>query len=336
MKNKNQNLYIAQFIATVCVVVVHSGTIVSDPALHFVVKSMVCRIAVPFFFINNAYFFRMNSKREGDSLKWLRKIVRLYAVIFILYIPFGIQLIQQTVHVHLGLLPIVFVTSFFYSGSFYHLWYFPALVFSIVMVRYMLQKLGYRWMLLICLLLFSIGSIETYSAFFSDPLLVLGVEKYFSVFATTRNGLFFSPIFVLIGFVLADNKYRLKKYSKSLFYGLILASLIGVFEGMIVFQNQGIDKNFMYFTIPFTVCLFGLLVISNNKISGFERLKPCSQSVFLLHMIPIQIFNFWHNEITVVNGLFRVMVGVVIPLIIVWGFGMVRKTVSRVRFAKIK
>lgn len=336
MKNKNQNLYIAQFIATVCVVVVHSGTIVSDPALHFVVKSMVCRIAVPFFFINNAYFFRMNSKREGDSLKWLRKIVRLYAVIFILYIPFGIQLIQQTGHVHLGLLPIVFVASFFYSGSFYHLWYFPALVFSIVMVRYMLQKLGYRWMLLICLLLFSIGSIETYSAFFSNPLLVLGVEKYFSVFATTRNGLFFSPIFVLIGFVLADNKYRLKKYSKSLFYGLILASLIGVFEGMIVFQNQGIDKNFMYFTIPFTVCLFGLLVISNNKISGFERLKPCSQSVFLLHMIPIQIFNFWHNEITVVNGLFRMMVGVVIPLIIVWGFGMVRKTVSRVRLAKIK
>lgn len=105
---------------------------------------------------------------------------------------------------------------------------------------------------------------------------------------------------------------------------------------MIVYQNQGIDKNFMYFTIPFTVCLFGLLVITKNKISGFERLKPYSQSVFLLHMIPIQIFNFWHNEITVVNGLFRVMVGVVIPLIIVWGFGMVRKTVSRVRLAKIK
>lgn len=64
MKNKNQNLYIAQFIATVCVVVVHSGTIVSDPTLHFIVKSMICRIAVPFFFVNNAYFFRLNSKRE--------------------------------------------------------------------------------------------------------------------------------------------------------------------------------------------------------------------------------------------------------------------------------
>lgn len=336
MKNKNQNLYIAQFIATVCVVVVHSGTIVSDPTLHFIVKSMICRIAVPFFFVNNAYFFRLNSKREGHSLKWLRKIVYLYAVTFMLYIPFGIQLIQQTVQVHLGLLPIALIVSFFYSGSFYHLWYFPALVFSIVIVRYMLQKVGYRWMLLICFLLFSIGSIETYSAFFSNPLLVSGVEKYFSVFATTRNGFFFSPIFVLIGFVLADNKYKLKKYSKSLFYGLFLASLIGVFEGMIVFQNQGIDKNFMYFTIPFTVCLFGLLVITKNKISGFEKLKPYSQSVFLLHMIPIQIFNLWHNEITVVNGLFRVMMGVLIPLIMVWGFSMVRKTMSRISLVKIK
>ena len=336
MKNKNQNLYIAQFIASVCVVVVHSGTIVSDPTLHFVVKSMICRIAVPFFFVNNAYFFRLNSKREEYSQKWLRKIVRLYTMTFILYIPLGIQLIQQTVHLHWGLLPIVLVVSFFYSGSFYHLWYFPALVFSLVVVKYLVQKIGYRWMFFICFLLFSIGSIETYSAFFSNPLIVSYMEKYFSVFVTTRNGLFFSPLFVIIGFFLADNKCRLEKHFKLLFYGLVFTVLIGLFEGMIVFQNQGVDKNFMYFTIPLTMCLFGLLVISKNKISGFEKLKPYSQSVFLLHMMPIQIFNLWHDEITPLTGLFRTAIGVITPLIIAWGYGKVRRTVLEVRVAKIK
>ncbi|WP_255318409.1 acyltransferase family protein [Enterococcus hirae] len=82
MDNKNQKLFIAQFIATICVVVIHCGTITNHPIVHFFLKSMVCRIAVPFFFVNNAYFFRINSKREGYSKMWLRRIVRLYTIVF--------------------------------------------------------------------------------------------------------------------------------------------------------------------------------------------------------------------------------------------------------------
>lgn len=142
MDNKNQKLFIAQFIATICVVVIHCGTITNHPIVHFFLKSMVCRIAVPFFFVNNAYFFRINSKREGYSKMWLRRIVRLYTIVFLLYIPFGVQLLQDTVDIQWNLWSILLalVVSFLYTGSFYHLWYFPALISSLAIVKYMFQR----------------------------------------------------------------------------------------------------------------------------------------------------------------------------------------------------
>ena len=137
MDNKNQKLFIAQFIATICVVVIHCGTITSHLIVHFFLKSMVCRIAVPFFFVNNAYFFRINSKREGYSKMWLRRIVRLYTIVFLLYIPFGVQLLQDTVDIQWNLWSILLalVVSFLYTGSFYHLWYFPAFFLLVPLKR---------------------------------------------------------------------------------------------------------------------------------------------------------------------------------------------------------
>lgn len=336
MDNKNQKLFIAQFIATICVVVIHCGTITNHPIVHFFLKSMVCRIAVPFFFVNNAYFFRINSKREGYSKIWLRRIVRLYTIVFLLYIPFGVQLLQDTVDIQWNLWSILLalVVSFLYTGSIYHLWYFPALISSLAIVKYMFQRFRYKWIFLVCFLFFSVGSLETYSLFISNPMVISVMEKYFNIFFTTRNGLFFSPLFISIGFVLADNVHNLEKHRKLFIYGLVAACFLGGVEGIITFYNQGIDKNFMYFTIPFIFSLYGLLVISKSKIKSFENLNSYSKNIFLFHMILIQIFNMRHGEITPINGLFRLMLGVFVPISIVLFYNKIVKQISI--FYKIK
>lgn len=43
MKRQNQKLYLAQMVAAICVVLIHVGTVVKDPVLHFVIKSLICR-----------------------------------------------------------------------------------------------------------------------------------------------------------------------------------------------------------------------------------------------------------------------------------------------------
>lgn len=60
--NRNSSIDIMQFICSILVVLIHVGTIVSNPIAHFFIKSILCRIAVPLFFINNAFFLGINIK----------------------------------------------------------------------------------------------------------------------------------------------------------------------------------------------------------------------------------------------------------------------------------
>lgn len=68
MKNKNQKLYLAQFVAIIFMVMIHSGTVIGNPIAHFILKSMICRSVGPFFFINNAYFFHLNASKNGEDI----------------------------------------------------------------------------------------------------------------------------------------------------------------------------------------------------------------------------------------------------------------------------
>ena len=332
MKRQNQKLYLAQMVAAICVVLIHVGTVVKDPVLHFVIKSLICRVAVPFFFVNNAYFFRVNSQEEGYSKEWMKRILINYTKVFVLYVPFGIQLVRETVNMPWKLTPILIVVSYLYSGSFYHLWYFPAMIFALFFVSGLIMKIGYKGTLLISSVLFMIGSIETYSSFVNSQLLENLMKHYFSLFFTTRNGLFFSPIFVLIGFFLADNQRLLARWRPHFKIGLLIAVCLGVIEGILVYQNQGIDKNFMYFTILLNLCYFGLLVTSESNWHGLDRLKSYSQGIFLLHMIPIQIFNSWNPTNTPLNGLIRACLGIVVPSVVIFIFNLSKQRILRNKF----
>lgn len=233
-------------------------------------------------------------------------------------------------------LPIVVVFSFLYSGSFYHLWYFPALLFSLLFVRIGINKLGYSCTFSICCGLFIVGSLETYSAYISNYTVVSILHKYLDLFLTTRNGLFFSPIFVLVGCYLADNRNRLVGMKNKFYLGLVISGLLGVAEGILVFRNQGIDKNFMYFTIVFCGCLFAILLLSENTNRDFESIKSYSQGIFLLHMIPIQLFNLVQNEISPMYGVCRGILGVTIPIVGIRLYRYVKKRSSGVHFLKIE
>lgn len=336
MEGKNQKLYLFQFIATIGIVVIHVGRIVENPSVHFLIKNLICRVAVPFFFINNAFFYRSNEQKKGYSKRWLKKIVCIYSLAFIVYIPFGIKLLQQTLSMDWKLLPFVIIVGYFYSGSFYHLWYFPALIVSLFMVKSLLKKIGYLKTFSLCILLFGIGSLETYSGFIKDPFLLTMMDRYFRLFLTTRNGLFFSPIFILFGYFLADNKNKLVNWRNQFKFGGYISLILATLEGIIIYQNQGIDKNFMYFTLVCSISLFGLLITSESNWKGCEQLKKYSLGIFLFHMIPIQLFNNWNVENTGINGFQRTLLGVFVPVFLIFIFELVNKYIFEIKFMKFK
>jgi len=74
-------LSLFQYIASVLVILVHCQRLFEHEALHFIQKSMFGRMAVPFFLISSAYFFRVRWKREHGSTKltlYIKGILKVY------------------------------------------------------------------------------------------------------------------------------------------------------------------------------------------------------------------------------------------------------------------
>ena len=122
-------LSLFQYIAAILVILVHCQRLFEHEALHFIQKSMFGRMAVPFFLISSAYFFRLRWKREPQAVK------------LTLYIK-GLWLLE------LGLSPLCFdlfpITAFaplsssagYPSSALLHRNELPALVYSCLSLRF--------------------------------------------------------------------------------------------------------------------------------------------------------------------------------------------------------
>lgn len=138
------------------------------------------------------------------------------------------------------------------------------------------------------LLLYVMGSIETYYAYFSNSWFTQSFDAYAKVFFTTRNGLFYTPIFVYLGYLLYDYRH-FSLFRDNFGKKLLLSSLLLLLDGRIVFIHQGIDKNF-FLALP----LFALFLVNwvlRTRIGQnwqLYHLKELSVLYFFLHPIFIE------------------------------------------------
>ncbi|MDB1708876.1 acyltransferase family protein [Enterococcus entomosocium] len=120
-----------QFFASLLVILVHCGRLAENNGLHFLLKSLLCRLAVPFFLLLNGYFFQ---KSTCSWQQWCKRQLKLYLRWSIVYLPLGwFYLGQQNLADPLRVIGLA--AGFLTVGVWYHLWYFPALLFGMWLVR---------------------------------------------------------------------------------------------------------------------------------------------------------------------------------------------------------
>ena len=91
-------LSLFQYIASVLVILVHCQRLFEHEALHFVQKSMFGRMAVPFFLISSAYFFRVRWKQEPQAVKltlYIKGILKVYGFWSLVYLPYALTYFQS-------------------------------------------------------------------------------------------------------------------------------------------------------------------------------------------------------------------------------------------------
>ena len=236
-----------QYLFAIAVILVHSGRLTSYEPLHFGLKSMLGRLAVPFFIVCASFFLKHSLGNSQKMKAYLVKIVKTYLFWSFVYLPYA-WLFFSSLRLPVYLFPAGVLIALIYLGMCYQLWYIPAFLLGLFLVNQLVKHLGMVWTGLITLLLYCWGLIETYSAYLDTTSLLKGYQLYSNLFFTARNGLFYTPIFIYMGYYLYDH-FHAQTFSIHRWQKLALAFGLLCLEGIIIFQHEGIDKNF-FFLLP--------------------------------------------------------------------------------------
>lgn len=234
--------------------------------LNFGLQQCLCRIAVPFYF--TASGFLLFRKTEFNNLNWSSiknycfKILRLLGTwTFLLFV-----------------------------GRSGQLWYLGALVLAVIILGVLIKKeIPMQWIVLISVVLFFIGLlgdsyygfIEPLKSFFIPKLFIAGYE---TVFSTTRNGVFFGLIFVLIGALFAQKRIVINNIFAIV--GLIVSFILMFLEVYLLkYYSHPKDYNMFLSLLPVIFFLFYLashIKLKNRPVYG--RLRVIGMLIFFIHL----------------------------------------------------
>lgn len=267
--------------AALLVICIHTSPLESVSADgDLFLTRILARVAVPFFFMTTGYFADFSEPR--GLRRPLLKTAALYGFSILLYIPFGIY------SGYFGGFSFgAALRMLIFDGTFYHLWYFPAVIAGMLIV-YALKKLTAGKALVIALVLYVFGLLgDSYYALGARalPLRVL-YNVLFELFSYTRNGLFFAPVFLLLGSMLRGKGTCGVGEKIENLGGLTISFTLMTAEGLLLHGLKIPRHDSMYvFLLPTAFFLFRLLL--SVRIGAFPVVRQASAWVYIVHPIVI-------------------------------------------------
>ncbi|MDO5602953.1 MAG: alanine racemase, partial [Oscillospiraceae bacterium] len=279
--------------AALMVIAIHTSPLASfSPEADFWLTRVLARLAVPFFIMVTGYFLSRDQWKNTGA--FLKKTALLYAAAILLYLPLNLM--------NGGYPLLEWLRRILFSGSFYHLWYFPALLLGVVIAK-LLSRLGKGGALAVAALLYLIGLLgdSYYGAVSGLPVFHDFYEFIFSLFGYTRNGVFFAPLFLLLGS--CCRSWKLKRP-----FTLFLCAFAGMSAEAFILHGLSWQRHdSMYLLLPFCMAgLFSFLLSCNYGRSPSAR--RVSLLMYLLHPLCIVLVRggakFLHlEEVFIENSL---------------------------------
>ena len=308
-----QNLNILKYISSILIIILHLRPFLNySNELDLAFNNIITRICVPIFFIITGYFVAKKEKVNENYIKeYIRKTIPLYFVWSLLYIPVIIGTIIKYLPIineyiskinitlpfliilSIILLPIIVLVALCYTGVYYHLWYFPAIIFSLIVLKKWKQKFNIKYLLIISFILLLFGATETYYGVF--PLSIKRtLSYYYNIFFTTRNFLFFGLFYVVLGYYVGTKE---KAYSKYCFLKLIVSFFLLTFEAILLHDTDRLNSNILLSCIPLTYYLFISSIYITNSMKLDFQFGTYSKYYYLIHPMAIFVISSLYKNI---------------------------------------
>ena len=319
---------VVKYICTLLVVSIHVAPLASffdqipiARYLNYGFKNGLARLAVPFFFAAAGFFlFRKIDTDQFDisqPKKYVFKLLQLLGVWFVLL----------------------------FVGETGHLWYMRELVIAVCFLCLLLtRRVSLQKMAILASILYLIGLLGDPYFGLVKPLrswevIDYGMEAYYKIFKTTRNGLFMGFPFLCLGGILEKKKVSMKPFHA--FLGFLLSMLGLLCEAFLVRKWElAKDVNMYIFLVP---AVFFLLVFSVNLSVKpreiYNRFRNVGTIVYFSHMLMYQWIQWGWETVRNVFGVAvnNSLLNYLLTALLATGFGIIIDALSRNRkFAFLK
>lgn len=284
-KRKYGGLDWFRIISAILVITIHTSPLLSFGEWpDFILTRVIARVAVPFFLMVSGFFVLPEIPETKDLTRLFRQLKRLgllYIIAMVLYVPIMIY----SGYFGEGFSLAGLCKDILINGTFYHLWYLPAAIFGLFFVGILLRYCKDWVVLLLSGGFYVLGLLgdSYYGLTRGIPVLKEMYDGIFSVSDYTRNGLFFVPVFLMLGYYLKKQEERRSRISTS--YVILGLSVSGVFmlmEGLLLHFAGWQRHDSMYLFLPL-VMLFLFMGMCRLEITGGKRLGRIAMLVYILH-----------------------------------------------------
>lgn len=288
-----------RLVAALMVIAIHVAPFAAwNKTADYLITCCLGRVAVPFFFMTTGYFtlapyIHSGGQRKKPVLRFIVKNLLLYITVTLCYLPLTI---------YSNNLPkgaAEWIKWLAFDGTFYHLWYFPAAIIGCTLLMY-LTKPSIYVALAFSIPAYIIGVMgdSWYGVIKSYPIPHALYDGIFTISSYTRNGLFFAPIFLLTGALLAYTKYHCSY--RTCYIGLIISLPCMLLEGFFTYSLKLQQHNSMYFfLLPVMYFLFQLLLRERSKAPGWIR--KSSMLVYIIHPAVIILLRGFAKAVKLTN-----------------------------------
>lgn len=310
-----QNLDLFRFLSSIIIIVLHVRPFFTvSYEIDMAINNIIGRICVPFFFFISGYFAAKQEQKKPDYIRsYIRSMIPVYLLWSTVYLPWSLSLAAPYIQQVSGLLctiglptaiqnllllllvPLAVIVALLYSGVYYHLWYFPALLLSMLVLRWWKRKYSLRVLLTVSFVLLLFGATETYYGFCGQFFQSL-LHYYYAVFFTTRNFLFFALFYVTLGYWMGKQE---QLASSLCFLKLLLSIAALVGEGMLLQTTQRLDSNILLACVPLVYYLFSCLLYTNIHVPQLSEIpfRAISKYYYLIHPLMILFVHAWFPQV---------------------------------------
>lgn len=195
-------------MCSVLVVAIHAGPLKEYGKLPgFIASQYLPRIAVPFFFATAGYYFikEQNSEKRNTE-QYVLRLLKLYLIWTVFYLLVGINRALQT-NGDVGKIFKQLFSDFLFVGSVTHLWFFPAIIISVIITSIAKKTNILNRLPWIAIALYLIGCLGNSYSSIGKQIPILAKLYTYRHFTTIRRILMMGLPFFTMGYFLSIRSF---------------------------------------------------------------------------------------------------------------------------------